>query len=240
MEYRSPGQSGRIGQRRPSRSHKIPSGIFGGNRSVKFGLIAILACVLIIQFTNRKVDKPLDGPIDDVFRRDPSGLLIVYGTGGENTDALRDYAHKVATLLGKSLKHDILVYPDREVDSGLAGDYSLLLYGPVEDNRVTERIRKHFPFQFSADTLRAGGKTFTGPDWRLVFAVPNPRNLKRYVLIYTGPSDSSIVGINLLGDPHFVRHDTTDFVLTKGDRVVESGFFDKDDPEHWTLPKVLR
>ncbi|MBW7995750.1 MAG: hypothetical protein FVQ81_04075 [Candidatus Glassbacteria bacterium] len=213
----------------------VSRGIFGGNRSVKFGLIAILACVLVLKFTNRG-DRPLTGPIDDVFLRDPSGLLIVYGTDGESTAALRDYAHKVADLLGRSLDRDILVYPDREVDSGLIRDYSLLLYGPVESNRVTRRLAGTFPFEFSADTARIGDLTAFGQDWRLVFTVPNPRNDSRYLLVYTGPSDSSVVGVNLLGNPHFVRHDTTDYVLAESGRIVRSGYFVKDDPERWKLP----
>jgi hypothetical protein len=198
--------------------------------------MAILACILFVQLFYNADDSPLTGPIDDVFRRDPSSLLIVYGTDGESTDALRDYAHKVAALLGDALGQDILVYPDREVDRSLAGDYSLLLYGPVSGNQVTQRMSRDFPFTFSADTLQAGNLTFAGPDWRLVFAVPNPRNDQRYVLVYTGPADSAVVGINLLGNPHFVHHDTTDYVLAVGSRVVMSGIFDKNDQDNWILP----
>lgn len=226
-----------MGRRRGRTVYPTPKGLFAGNKSVKYGLIAVLACVLIIQFTRREDDGPLAGPIDDVFLRDPSGLLIVYGTEGDNTPALRDYAHKVADLLGKALDRDILVYPDREVDSGLIRDYSLLLYGPVEDNRVTRRLAEHFPFGFSADTLQIRDEKISGHDWRLVFVIPNPRNNNRYLLVYTASSDSAVVGINLLGNPHFVHHDTTDYVLAVGSRIVQSGYFDKDDPERWILSR---
>ncbi len=181
-------------------------------------------------------DEPLTGPIDDVFRRDPSSLLIVYGTDGENTAGLRQYAHKVARLLGETLDRDILVYPDREVDSGLIRESSLLLYGPVDANRVSRRLKDYFPFRFEGDTLRLDGKNITA-GWQLVFAVPNPRNDQHYLLVYTGPSDAAVIGINILEDPNFVRHDTTDYVLAVDGRIERSGYFLKDDPERWTLPR---
>ena len=223
-------------RRRPSSATPVPRGLFAGNKSVKYGLVAVLACMLVASFWGRP-DRHLTGPIDDVFLRDPSSLLIVYGTSGDNPDGLRDYAHKVGRLLGKSLEQDILVYPDREVDRHLMYNSTLMLYGTVGGNRVTRRLSGDFPVELSADTVRLGGIAVGGSDWRLVFAAPNPRNEDRYVLVYTGASDTDIIGINMLGDANFVRHDTTDYVLAVGSRIARSGFFVKDDPDHWTLPR---
>ncbi len=224
------------GRRRSRPSYPSARGLFAGNKSVKYGLIAVIACMLIAGYFNRG-DEKLVGPIDDVFRRDPSSLLVVYGTEGDNPDGIREYAHKVGRLLGVSLGREILVYPDREVDSGLMRDCSLLLYGPVEANRVSRKLKKDFPYQFNGDTLAVDGQMVATGAWQLVFAVPNPRNDQHYLLVYTGPTDSTVIGINMIEHPNFVRHDTTDYVLAVDGRIERSGFFLKDDPGRWTLAR---
>ncbi len=237
MAYYNTGGSRPRGRGRSKSPYGPPvGGLFAGNKSVKYGLVAVIACMFIAGYF-KQFGEQLPGPIDDVFRRNPSSLLVVYGTEGNNTAELREYAHKVARLLGVSLKRDILVYPDREVDSRLIHDSSLLLFGPVDANRISRRLKKYFPFQFDADTLKLGDQAAFTRNWQLVFAVPNPRNNKRYLLVYTGPSDTDVIGINMIEHPNFVRHDTTDYVLAVDGRIELSGFFLKDDSERWTLPR---
>lgn len=226
------------GRYRSSRvpEYRAPRGIFAGNKTVKFGLIAIFACILVVQLYNRLIPHPLKGPIDDVFRHNPKRLVIIYGTGGPEAQALGDYAIKVSGLLGKSLGHPILVYPDTLADKALLENYSLILYGPLEQDLVARPMQKFFPFEFSGRGVTLGDRRIEESNWRLIFALPNPLNRKYYVLVYTGPSDADVIGINLLGNPNFVHHDTTDYVLAVGDRIVEQGRFDKSDPALWVLP----
>jgi hypothetical protein len=236
VSYQNPWRPSGTDRRRRQQSYPVARGLFAGNKSVKYGMVAVLACMLVAGYINRG-DKVLTGPIDDVFRRDPSSLLIVYGTEGDNPEGIREYAHKVGRLLGVSMDRDILVYPDREVDSGLIRDSSLLLYGTVEGNRISRKLSEHFPFQFGGDTLGVDGQTVATHGWQLVFAVPNPHNDQRYLLLYTGPSDSAVIGMNMIEHPNFVRHDTTDFVLAVNGRIERSGFFLKDIPGRWKLPR---
>ncbi|OGF97668.1 MAG: hypothetical protein A2Z86_11635 [Candidatus Glassbacteria bacterium GWA2_58_10] len=216
--------------------YRAPRGIFAGNKTVRFGLIAILACILTVQLYNRLTPHLLKGPIDDVFRHNPKRLAIIYGTGGPAAQELGDYAIKVSHLLGKSLGHPILVYPDTLADNELLENYSLILYGPLEQDLVARTMQEFFPFEFSGRGVALRGRRIEESHWRLIFALPNPLNRKYYVLVYTGPSAADVIGINILGSPNFVRHDTTDYVLAVGDRIVEQGRFDKSDPALWVLP----
>jgi len=214
-----------------------PRGIFGGNKSVKWGLFAVAACVLIVEFYNRAGPVRLTGPIDDVFHRHPDRLVIVYGTGGEDRGALHQYALKVSRLLGSSLKQEILVYPDSEVDKELIEDYSIILYGPVEENLVARDLKDYFPFKLASGGVYLGDRFVSEDNWRMVFIIPNPFNTEHYVLVYTGPTAADVVGINLIEHPNFTHHDTTDYVLAVGSQIVEQGYFDKSDETRWVLAR---
>ncbi len=227
--------------RRTDRCENNPAparrGIFGGNMSVRYGLLTVLFCVVIIQFYHRAMDVTLDGPIDDIFLKKSSQLAIVYSTGSRSREILRDYAHKVAGLLGRKLSVKIPVYPDTEVTDEILKEYSLILYGPVDENRIADQMREYFPFSFYGSTLSWDSGTFEGRPWRLVFIVPNPYNNRQYVLVYTAAKAEDVIGINLLGHPNFTRGDTTDYVLAAGSEIVEQGYFDKEDDTRWRLPE---
>ena len=215
----------------------IPRGIFAGNKSVKFGLFAVFACILVVEFYNRAGSLKLDGPIDDVFRRDPDRLVIVYGTAGEAEKPLREYALKVSRLLGSSLSSEILVYPDSEVDEQMIKDFSLILYGPVNDNLLARDMKDSFPFDFANSGVYLGDRFVAGDNWRMVFIVPNPFNTEHYVLVYTAATAADVVGMNLIEHPNFTHHDTTDYVLAVGPQIVEQGYFDKSDETRWLLTR---
>ena len=215
----------------------MPRGIFGGNKSVKYGLFALFACVLVVELYNRAGPDKLTGPIDDIFHRDPDRLLIVYSTAGEDKGSLRQYALKVSRLLGKSLSHEILVYPDNEVDEELIEDFSLLLYGPVNENLVARKLKDYLPFDFTNSGVYLGDRFVDQENWRMVFILPNPYNTEHYILVYTGATAADVVGINLIEHPNFTQHDTTDYVLAVGSQIVEQGYFDKSDETRWLLAR---
>ncbi|RKY22895.1 MAG: hypothetical protein DRP79_10080 [Planctomycetota bacterium] len=222
---------------RIDRTVELPRGIFGGNKSVKYGLLVVFLCVLVIEFYNTAQQKHLTGPIDDIFRRDPDNLIIVYPTRGSDSGLLREYAHKVSALLGKKLKADILVYPDSEIDEEILKNYSLILYGPAEQNLVSVELKEYFPFRFKDRGVYLGETYYDQKNWRLVFIVPNPYNEKHYVLVYTGPTAKDVVGINFIEHPNFTRHDKTDYVFAVGRKIVEQGFFEKKSDSRWVLAR---
>ncbi|MBN2290299.1 MAG: hypothetical protein JXQ83_13275 [Candidatus Glassbacteria bacterium] len=225
--------------RRTDRREDSPAqgkrGLFGGNVSVRYGLLTVLFCVVIVQFYYRALDVSLDGPIDDIFRKKAAALAIVYGTGGDSGKQLADYAHKVSELLGRKLSAVIPVYPDTAVAEKTLRERSLILYGPVGENSVADRMRDSFPFSFSGSGLISASGTITPRPWRLIFIVPNPFNTSQYVLVYTAAEAQDVVGINLLGHPNFTRGDTSDYVLASGSGIVRKGFFDKEDNTRWRL-----
>jgi len=207
---------------RIDRTVELPRGIFGGNKSVKYGLLVVFLCVLVIEFYNTA---------------HPDKLIIVYPTRGSDSGLLREYAHKVSALLGKKLKADILVYPDSEIDEEILKNYSLILYGPAEQNLVSVELKEYFPFRFKDRGVYLGETYYDQKNWRLVFIVPNPYNEKHYVLVYTGPTAKDVVGINFIEHPNFTRHDKTDYVFAVGRKIVEQGFFEKKSDSRWVLAR---
>jgi len=203
--------------------------------SVRYGLITILFCVIIVQFYHRAIDVSLNGPIDDIFLKKSKQLVIVYSTGQQGGEQLRNYVHLVSELLGRKLSVEIPVYPDTLVTEKILKERSLILYGPVEQNSIADRMRDYFPFSFSGSALVTDSKTFAGQPWRLIFIIPNPYNSYHYVLVYTAAKAEDVVGINMLGHPNFARGDTTDYVLAAGSGIVEQGYFNKEDNTRWRL-----
>ena len=101
--------------RRESSPARGRRGLFGGNLSIRYGLITILFCVVIMQFFYRVVDTSIQGPIDDIFDKKLKQLVIVYSTGAEGGEQLVNYAHKVSALLKRRTSVEIPVYPDTAV-----------------------------------------------------------------------------------------------------------------------------
>ena len=196
-----------------------------------------MLCVGDILGSESHIKITIIGTVADIGRRLPNRLVIVYGTGGEDKCALRQYALKVSRLLGSSLSHEILVYPDSEADKELIEDYSIILYGPVEENLVARNLKDYFPFEFANSGVYLGDRFVSEDNWRMVFIIPNPFNTEHYVLVYTGATASDVVGINLIEHPNFTHHDTTDYVLAVGSQTVEQGYFDKSDETRWVLAR---
>jgi hypothetical protein len=211
-------------------------GLFGGNLSIRYGLITVIFCVVVVQFYYRAVYTAISGPIDDVFLSKKKSLVIVYSTGGYSGGTrMEDYAGKVSLALGRKLSTEIPVYPDTAVTEKILKERSLILYGPVEQNSVAYRMRDYFPFSFSRSAVVSGSAKYSDEPWRLVFIIPNPYNNSQYVLVYTGMSVDNVLGINFLGHPNFVRADSTDYVLADGHGIAEQGFFNKEDKARWRL-----
>jgi len=221
--------------RRESSPAKGRGGLFGGNLSIRYGLLTILFCIIIIQFSHRAVGTALQGPIDDIFDKKLKQLVIVYSTGAQEGEQLGNYARRVSVLLKRRTSVEIPVYPDTAVSERMLKEHSLILYGPVGENSVADRMRDYFPFSFSGSTLVRGSRRLTDRPWRLIFIVPNPYNAQHYVLVYTAAEAQNVVGINLLGHPNFTRGDTTDYVLADGSGNVERGYFEKEDYVRWSL-----
>lgn len=214
-------------------------GIFGGNLTVRYGLVVVMLSMLFMMMYNRMFESSrLDGPIDDIFRKRSGNLAIVYSTTGEGSDdALADYAGRVSKLLGEKLSEKIPAFPDTGVKSRVLKRKSLLLYGPVRDNRVTRELGADFPFRFEGGRLGWGENHWLrDPDWRLVFIWPNPLSRGQYVLVYTASDADRVIGINFIESPNFLPHDTTDYVLAAGDSILAGGYFEKDGEGHWKLP----
>ncbi len=214
---------------------------FGNSPTVRYGLIVVAMTMLFLHFYKAMYEgKHLRGPIDDFYRKKYSNMTVLYPTGGERAaDSLVEaYARKVAAGLEKKLSTRIPVQADREANDRTRKRKSLLLYGPVEDNRLLRRIQDDLPIRFrDGRVCRADGSVIDRTDWRLVFVAPNPYNNTQYVLVYTAASPELLVGINYVGNPNYVPHDTTDYVLAAGDSILASGFFDKDSTRGtWSLP----
>lgn len=224
---------GREKEKKPGRT------FFGGGPTVRYGLIVVFLMIMFVKFYPKMYEgRRLTGPIDDFFRKKYGNMLIVFPTGGAAADSVvENYARRVAVRLGEKLSSDIPVRADKRVSARIMKRKSLLLYGPLEHNLVLNRIKEKLPIRFrDGYPCRADGSVIAVRDWRLIFLAPNPENRTQYVLVYTAASPEQLAGINFLGSPYYVPHNTTDYVLAAGDSVLAEGFFDKDSSGVWSLP----
>ncbi len=212
---------------------------FGGSPTVRYGLVVVMLMFIFLKFYPKMYEgQRLGGPIDDFFRKKYTNMLLVFPTGGNAADSVvENYTRRVAVRLGEKLSADIPVRADKKVSARTMRRKSLLLYGPLEHNLILNKTEDKLPIRFrDGYPCRADGSVIAVRDWRLIFLAPNPENRTQYFLIYTAATPEQLVGINFMGSPNYVPHDTTDYVLAAGDSVLAAGFFDKDSSGVWSLP----
>jgi len=128
----------------------------------------------------------LEGPIEDAFL---SPFILVYGSHSQSAFgnmAAKSEADRFAAdwerLFGKPCR----MKRDTEVTAEDVDRFNLVLYGGPDCNLVTARIMGDLPIWIEGDLVRAGQRTFRGPDIGVKFCCPNPLNPTRYVVVFAG------------------------------------------------------
>src|ERR1035441_1467409 len=80
------------------------------------------------------------------------------------------------------------VFQDTEIKDAEMANYSLLLVGGPDANRVTAQLAARLPLKIAADRVTIDGKSFPAKDAAVQMLYPNPLNPERYVWIVAGTS----------------------------------------------------
>jgi hypothetical protein len=170
-------------------------------------LISIVAFSLFVnawsQLDNSGNQK-FSGPINSVF--DGGKIAFIYPTSDNDTDALNNVKNSISELF-YSLKNEGNIFlPDSTALSKPLSDYGLLVYGTIESNLFLKHFKSSYPFKIENNTIYAD-KEYQDKNTRFITCLPNPYNPMKGMIIYTGLTNKSIVGIN------GVFHGPTDFVV---------------------------
>lgn len=178
----------------------------------------------------------LCGPCEDVFN---TRFLVVQGSGGNE-----EQKTQLATQIAKWCKEwdafgDGLpaVKLDTAVTSQDIANCNLVLFGTPETNSILARIADRLPIKIADHCYAIDGKTYQGSDLGLVMCYPNPLNIGRYVLIYSGERYGEKCSINHKHDmlPDFTIFTTRSFGQDDVNDALCAGFFDM----HWAVDRTL-
>jgi hypothetical protein len=172
----------------------------------------------------------LQGPIDDAFM---DSFLMVRPTGtAQNEKAGTWISSQLARATNDwraQFRGDARVKDDSEVTDADIAAHHLILWGDPQSNRLLARIADKLPIQWTAETVRAGDKTFAATNHVPAFIFPNPLNSQRYVVLNSGFTfPEAGKGSNARQTPKLPDYAVLD-VITES--VVLADFFD----DQWRL-----
>ncbi len=95
----------------------------------------------------------------------------------------------------------------------------LILVGTPEDNSLVRRALEATPLRVSRGRIETGTSSLTGDGLLLVTIAPSPIDPSRYALVFTGTSAAALL------DAPGAPYGDTDYVVLRGRKVLERGFF---------------
>jgi hypothetical protein len=95
----------------------------------------------------------------------------------------------------------------------------LILVGTPEDNSLVRRALEWTPLRVSRGLIETGAGSFRGEGLLLVAIAPSPINPTHYALVFTGTSSAALV------DAPAAPYGDTDYIILRGRKVLERGFF---------------
>ena len=140
--------------------------------------------------------KGLEGPVEDALL---SPFVLVYGT--VSASALWNRVVKrEAEQFADSWERIHLVRPRVKADTEVTGEdlksLNLILYGGPEQNAISARICPSLPTRMAENSIKLGGRTFTGPGLAMRVCYPNPLNPDRYVVVSASIEPEGLWQIN--------------------------------------------
>lgn len=132
---------------------------------------------------------------------------------------------KVQAYVKDTRDHVFKDYPILTDDEALKQDLStkaVVAYGTMTGNSWLASLAADLPFKIESERIIAD-KEYAGDHLRFITAWPNPKNPEKGMLIYTAQQAADVVGINS------VSHGPTDFVIAKGNDILQAGHYIKRD-----------
>ncbi len=129
----------------------------------------------------------LQGPIDDTFM---DGFVFVTPTGPALNESVGRW---VEAELGRAVREwrrqfrgDVIQVKDTELGEADIADKHLVLWGDPSSNAVLKRLLGELPVEWTAEAVKANGKSHAASGHVPVLIYPNPLNPRRYVVVNSG------------------------------------------------------
>lgn len=157
---------------------------------------------------------------------DKKALVLILPTHEADAES-QAKMQEFATRMHDKFWKDAPVLTDDEALKKDLSDKAVVAYGTMTGNSWLASLAADLPFKIEADRIVAD-KEYAGDHLRFITAWPNPKNPEKGILIYTAQQAADVVGINS------VFHGPTDFVIAKGNEVLQSADYMKRDGK-WTF-----
>lgn len=161
------------------------------------------------------------GPINGVFRDNPSIVLIVPTDEKNAGDQERISAHVNGIermIKERGISSNTEIITGSEALERDLGSNSVLVYGTVRGNLWLARHINEVPVTIEPNHILFD-REYEGTNLRFITAWPNPDNPSRGILIYTAQRAQDVVGINV------VTHGGTDYVIAQGKTILGSNSY---------------
>jgi tetratricopeptide (TPR) repeat protein len=169
----------------------------------------------------------------------PAWVSLVYGNAeGEpgSIDLEKDIRRWAGVQEWNWVRSEIWKRPYSRFARGAVGHrlalrQNLILLGTPASNPLLATALKRVRIRVQPDSLEIGGRVYTGSNLLLIAIFPSPYSSGKYVLCILGYSEEALRGLT--------RHafGETDYVLFRGRRPLESGFFEKPRCDSWAPAK---
>lgn len=136
----------------------------------------------------------LPGGINDFI---VTPFAVVIGTTAKDPGmraAVRDKAQRYIDGWRDWQKVEPRVFEDTKITDADIAQYSLLLFGGADANRVTAALAKSLPLKVTADSISIGDHRYAARDAAVHLLYPNPRNSARYVWVVAANSAGGMSG----------------------------------------------
>lgn len=163
-----------------------------------------------------KYEGPINGAITGL-----NPVVLIVPTNESDKDTEEKINNYVKAIKDKFFKDGKIITDKDSIEADLSGN-TIIAYGTMEGNLWLSKYKETFPFKIEPDKVVAD-TTYEGKGYKYICGFKNPQNENNPVLIYTAQSASDIAGINS------IFHGPTDYVIAKGDEIIKSGNFVRED-----------
>jgi len=187
------------------------------------------------------VEEPLPepallGPMREAGVLSLRGLLIVYGSRGEEEDneATRNVALERKNWMMENVSYTPEVKSDVEVTEEDMKNKQIYLIGNASCNRIIARIMDDLPIKLNGKAVIVGDRVYEGEEVGAILAVPNPLNSETYIQLELAISPKDFF-------PSFkaVPCWNLDYAILEATEpnniLLEEGFFLKPSPRNWKV-----
>jgi dienelactone hydrolase len=127
----------------------------------------------------------LPGPMSEAFT---GPFLLVIGTQGQEAGAAAAQAMAFQESWHSRFFTTARSKLDTEVSDDDIRNYSLILFGTAQSNKILTRIGQSLPVQYEADGVTLGSQKFPGQGYSVQAVFPNPLEPSRYVVLAGDPA----------------------------------------------------